>query len=201
MSASDNVKRRHIPNRECSVGRATEILGDRWSILLLREAYYGVKRFDEFQHYIGMAPNILSDRLEKLVSMGIFSKNPLPEHSRRYEYVLTEMGRDFFPTYLALKKWGDDWLAEPAGPQIVFKDRNSGRDIKYPVALSSDGRALRPEDIKILPGAGAVPFNVERFGPNRTSATEAGPAKRLAKSSSKVLVPGRKNQRDIKRKT
>lgn len=200
MSAKDKVKRR-IPNRECSVGRATEVLGDRWSILLLREAYYGVKRFDEFQYYIGMAPNILSDRLEKLVSMGVFSKIPLPEHSRRYEYVLTEMGRDFFPTYLALKKWGDDWLAEPAGPQVVFRDRNTEQDINYPVALATDGRPLRPEDIRILPGAGAVPFNVERFGPNKTSASETGPAKRSRKSSSNGSIGGRKSQRNVTGKT
>ena len=110
------------------------MVGDRWSILLLREAYYGTRRFDEFQYYLGVAPNILSTRLKKFVDLGMMTRVPLPEHSGRYEYVLTEKGRDFFPTYLALKKWGDDWLAEPEGPQVVFRDRASGRPIEYPAA-------------------------------------------------------------------
>ena len=89
---------------------------------------------------------------------------PLPEHSGRYEYVLTEKGRDFFPAYLALKKWGDDWLAEPAGPQVVFRDRASGRQIEYPPLLSAHGELLQLEDVEIVAGSGAVPFNRRRFG-------------------------------------
>ena len=126
------MKRSRSLNKECSIARAMQVVGDRWSILLLREAYYGTRRFDEFQYYLGVAPNILSTRLKKFVDLGMMTRVPLPEHSGRYEYVLTEKGRDFFPTYLALKKWGDDWLAEPEGPQVVFRDRASGRPIEYP---------------------------------------------------------------------
>ena len=89
---------------------------------------------------------------------------PLPEHAGRYEYVLTEKGRDFFPTYLALKKWGDDWLAEPAGPQVVFHDRSNGQEIQYPELLTAQGKPLSLEDIEIVAGSGAVPFNRKRFG-------------------------------------
>ena len=141
-----------------------EVVGDRWSILLLREAYYGTRRFDEFQYYLGVAPNILSARLKKFVDLGMMTRVPLPEHGGRYEYVLTKKGRDFFPTYLALKKWGDDWLAEPEGPQVVFKDRSSGRQIEYPTLLSARGKPLELEDVEIVAGSGAVPFNQKRFG-------------------------------------
>ena len=158
------MKRSRSFNKECSIARAMEVVGDRWSILLLREAYYGTRRFDEFQYYLGVAPNILSARLKKLVDLGMMTRVPLPEHSGRYEYVLTKKGRDFFPTYLALKKWGDDWLAEPAGPQVVFKDRTSGRQIEYPILLSARGKPLQLEDIEIVAGSGAVPFNQKRFG-------------------------------------
>ena len=89
---------------------------------------------------------------------------PLPEHGGRYEYVLTEKGRGFFPAYLALKKWGDDWLAEPAGPQVVFRDRESGRPIEYPDLLTPRGAPLRLEDVEVVPGGGAVAFNRKRFG-------------------------------------
>jgi DNA-binding HxlR family transcriptional regulator len=153
-----------VANKECSVARAMDAIGDRWSILLLREAYYGVKRFDEFEYYVGLASNILSARLKKLVDAGIMMRVPLPEHAGRYEYVLTERGRDFFPAYLALKKWGDDWLAEPAGPQVVFNDRTTGRQIKSPELQNADGKPLSLEDIEVVAGAGAVPFNQKRFG-------------------------------------
>jgi DNA-binding HxlR family transcriptional regulator len=158
------LKRSRLANKECSMARAMEVVGDRWSILILREAYYGVKRFDEFEYYVGIAPNILSTRLKKLVDAGVMTRVPLPEHSGRYEYILTEKGRDFFPAYLALKKWGDDWLAEPEGPQVVFRDRSNGRPIASPALVSARGKPLELEDIEIVAGSGAVPFNRKRFG-------------------------------------
>ena len=172
-----DAKRSRIANKECSMARAMEVVGDRWSILILREAYYGVKRFDEFEYYVGVAPNILSSRLKKFVDSGVMTRIPLPEHSGRYEYVLTEKGRDFFPAYLALKKWGDDWLAEPEGPQVVFRDRAAGREIKYPKLLTASGKPLRLEDVEVVAGAGAVAFNRKRFG-----GADAGPARAGAKS-------------------
>jgi DNA-binding HxlR family transcriptional regulator len=91
MSAKQS---RHM-NKVCSMARAMDMIGDRWTILILREAYYGVTRFDEFEHYVGAAPNILSTRLKKLVEAGIMVRSPLPEHAGRFEYVLTKKGRDF----------------------------------------------------------------------------------------------------------
>jgi DNA-binding HxlR family transcriptional regulator len=158
------VRRSRSLNKECSIARAMEVVGDRWSILLLREAYYGTRRFDEFQYYLGVATNILSARLKKFVDLGIMTKAPLPEHGGRHEYVLTKKGRDFFPTYLMLKKWGDDWLAEPEGPQVVFRDRASGRQIEYSPLNNPRGGPLELEDLEIVPGSGAVPFNRKRFG-------------------------------------
>jgi DNA-binding HxlR family transcriptional regulator len=158
------AKRGRLANKECSMARAMEVVGDRWSILILREAYYGVKRFDEFEYYVGIAPNILSSRLKKFVDAGMMKRVRLAEHAGRYEYILTEKGRDFFPAYLALKKWGDDWLAEPAGPQVVFRDRAVGREIEYPGLKNAKGRPLRLEDVEVVAGSGAVPFNRRRFG-------------------------------------
>jgi DNA-binding HxlR family transcriptional regulator len=157
------VKQSRLANKECSMARAMEVVGDRWTILILREAYYGVTRFDEFEYYVGVAPNILSSRLKKLVDAGMMRRVPLPEHSGRFDYVLTDKGRDFFPAYLALKKWGDDWLAEPEGPQVVFRERKAGRAIIYPKLLNANGKPLRLEDVEVIPGAGAVPFNRKRF--------------------------------------
>src|SRR5262249_33819315 len=88
----------------------------------------------------------------------------LAEHAGRYEYVLTEKGRDFFPAYLALKRWGDDWLAEPKGPQVVFREREAGRAIKYPELRAVSGKKLRLEGGEVGAGSGAVPFTRKRFG-------------------------------------
>ena len=103
-----------------------DVVGDRWSILLLREAYYGTRRFDEFQYYLGVAPNILSTRLKKFVDLGMMTRMPLPEHGGRYEYVLTKKGRDFFPTYLALKKWGMTGLRSPKGRRSFSRIARAG---------------------------------------------------------------------------
>jgi len=171
-------------NAQCSMARAMEVVGDRWSILILREAYYGTKRFDEFEYYIGVAPNILSNRLKKFVDAGIMKRVPLPEHSQRFEYVLTAKGRDFFPAYLALKKWGDDWLAEPEGPQVVFREREARRAIEYPKLLAADGRPLRLEDVEVVAGRGAVAFNRKRFGGAQSHgkpAARSGPSRQRRK--------------------
>lgn len=172
-------------NAHCSMARVMDVVGDRWSILILREAYYGVKRFDELARYIGVAPNILSSRLKKLVDAGVMTRAPLPEHSGRYEYVLTEKGRDFFPAYLALKKWGDDWLAKPEGPQVVFRDRADQREITYPKLLTASGEPLRLEDVEVVAGSGAHPFNRKRFGGVVSESKEVGAGARASRRKRK----------------
>ena len=98
-------------------------MGERWVILLMREAFYGVTRFDGFQRALGIAPNILSARLRKLVQYGIFVRVPTSAHRGRYDYRLTDKGRDFFPAYVALKCWGDRWMAGPKGPLVLFREK------------------------------------------------------------------------------
>ena len=176
-----DTKGGRLANAQCSMARAMEVVGDRWSILILREAYYGTRRFDEFAYYIGVAPNILSNRLKRFVDAGIMMREPLPEHSSRYDYVLTEKGRDFFPAYLALKKWGDDWLAEPEGPQVVFRERDARRAIEYPKLLAADGKPLRLEDVEVVAGSGAVAFNRKRFGAERAPAPQPARPRRSRK--------------------
>lgn len=158
-----------------------DAVGDRWSLLLLREAYYGTRRFDDFQHYMGVAPNILSTRLKKLVKAGILRRVPLKEHRGRFEYLLTDKGRDFFPAYLALKRWGDAWLAGPAGPQVVFRDRATGQPVQLPQLKTPQGTPLQLEHVEVIAGSGAVPFNLKRFGPRQAS-DETSSSRRPAKT-------------------
>jgi DNA-binding HxlR family transcriptional regulator len=144
----------------CPVARSMAVLGERWAILVLREAFYGTTRFDDFQRHLGIAPNILSARLRGLVAHGLLERGEGP----RAEYRLTEKGRDFFPAYLALKRWADRWMAPPEGPVVVLRERATGEEVTAPPPLGRDGRPLGPEDVRALPGPGASPALRARLG-------------------------------------
>jgi DNA-binding HxlR family transcriptional regulator len=155
------MPRTDFAQMRCPVARAMAVLGERWAILILREAYYGTTRFDAFERNLGIAPNILAARLRDLTEAGLLAKTPGP--GARHEYVLAERGRDFFPVYLALKGWADRWMAGPDGPSTLLEEAATGRPVAAPVPLSSRGQPLTPEDVRILPGPGAGPAMQARF--------------------------------------
>src|SRR5918912_2789343 len=105
----------------CSIARAMEILGERWTFLILREAFYGVRRFSDMQRNLGIARNILSTRLQTLVNAGIFERRLYHEEPERYEYRLTAAGRDLYPALVTIMRWGDTHLCEPHGPPVVLR--------------------------------------------------------------------------------
>ena len=105
----------------CSIGRAMEILGERWTMLIMREAFYGVRRFSDMQRNLGIARNILSTRLQNLVRAGILERRLYQEEPERFEYRLTQAGRDLYPAVIAIMKWGDEYLSEEAGPPVVLR--------------------------------------------------------------------------------
>ena len=146
----------------CPVARAMAVLGERWAMLVLRECFYGTRRFDEFERNLGIAPNILSARLRDLAAHGLIEKLPAP--GARHEYRLTEKGRDAFPVFLALKGWADRWMTGPEGPPVVLEERATGVPVQSPPALASTGEPLRPEDIRVLAGPGASEALRMRFG-------------------------------------
>jgi DNA-binding HxlR family transcriptional regulator len=146
----------------CPVARSMAVLGERWAMLVLREAFYGTTRFDAFEAHLGIAPNILSARLRDLIAHGLLEKTPGP--GARHEYRLTEKGRDFFPAYLALKAWADRWMTGPEGPLVVLEEAATGQPVVAPPVLSAAGTPLRPEEVRVLPGPGAGPATQARFG-------------------------------------
>src|SRR5918992_420193 len=103
---------------ECSIARTLDVIGDRWSLLILRDGFYGVRRFEDFQRDLGVARNILTDRLSKLVDRGVFERKQYAERPPRYEYRLTPKGRDLLPVLLTMMRWGDDWEGESAEPPV-----------------------------------------------------------------------------------
>ncbi len=102
----------------CSVARALSVVGDRWSLLVLRDAFLGIRRFDDFQRDLGTTRHRLADRLKKLVAHGILERVRYQQRPPRFEYRLTEKGRDLYPVIVSLTRWGDRWMAGKAGPPI-----------------------------------------------------------------------------------
>jgi DNA-binding HxlR family transcriptional regulator len=138
----------------CSVARTMDLLGDGWTPLILREAFYGLKRFDEFQSGLGIARNTLAERLRRLVGEGLLEKQLYQTEPRRYEYVLTEKGSDFFGVLAAMSGWGDRWLAGNEGPPVMFHHDPCGHDGGAEVVCAGCGETLRAEDTSMWIGPG-----------------------------------------------
>jgi DNA-binding HxlR family transcriptional regulator len=149
------MRRKTFARMNCSIARALELIGEWWTMLILREAFLGTRRFHDFQQNLGIARNILSARLKKLVARGILERVAAPDGGRRLEYRLTGKGRAFFPVLMALMQWGDRWVAGADRVPVRVVDRESGVEIGEINVVSGDGRPLLPSDVMMVPGPGA----------------------------------------------
>jgi DNA-binding HxlR family transcriptional regulator len=136
---------------ECPAARALETVGEWWSILILRDAFQGMTRFDEFEQSLGIAPNILSRRLSHLTAAGMFARRRYSDRPPRYEYVLTPKGRDFFPVLVALFTWGNRHLA-PKGESIVLANRAGGRPLDPVMVDATDKHPITPANTVLVAG-------------------------------------------------
>lgn len=135
---------------DCSVARALEVVGERWALLILRDAFYGVSRFDDFQRDLGVARNILTDRLTKLVASGVLEKVPYEERPPRFEYKLTPKGRDLLPVLLTMMHWGDKWSTDGT-PPVTLTHTTCGHETHGVLACAHCGEELRRSQIRIHP--------------------------------------------------
>ncbi len=147
----------------CSLANTLNLIGEGWTILILREAFYGSRRFEDFQQHLGIARNILTTRLQKLCDNGILERVPVKEGAKRHEYKLTPMGRDLYPTLITLTQWGDRWLHQADGVPIRFLDRATGEEIADVAILSKEGRPLKEYDLALVAGPGANDETKERL--------------------------------------
>ncbi len=139
---------------QCPIARSLERVGEWWSILILRDALHGLSRFDQFQKSLGIAPNMLTRRLNALVKAGLLERRRYSERPPRYEYQLTERGRDFRPVLLALLAWGNKHFA-PEGPSVLLTDTHTGA-IAEPVLVDcATGRRITETDYVTVPGPAA----------------------------------------------
>ncbi|MGI9644351.1 MAG: winged helix-turn-helix transcriptional regulator [Ilumatobacteraceae bacterium] len=138
----------------CSIQRSLEVLGDRWTILILRDAFRGVRRYDEFRRDLDIARPVLADRLKRLVDHGVLTKQLYCEHPPRYEYRLTARGMALSPTLVALMRWGDDWLAEDGPPTVLVHDA-CGEPLDQQFVCWQCDQTFSPHDIASRPGSAA----------------------------------------------
>lgn len=141
------MRRKSLDDASCPVARSLDVIGDWWSLLLVRDALNGLRRFKEFEASLGMAKNILSTRLKALVEQGILETAPASDGSAYREYLPTEKGRKLFPVIIALSQWGTDHLFDSGEPRSRPVDALNGQPLDRMRVLASDGRELGPEDI------------------------------------------------------
>jgi DNA-binding HxlR family transcriptional regulator len=147
----------------CSVAAALEVMGERWSFLVIREAFLGSRRFDQFQANLGIARNILTARLRTLVAQGILQPRRYQEHPERFDYVLTEKGRSLYPIILALMAWGDRWASPRAGPPALLVDRETRRPVEPVLVDRRTGAPVELGGVRLVPGPGANAVTRRRF--------------------------------------
>jgi DNA-binding HxlR family transcriptional regulator len=132
---------------ECGISAALAVVGERWSFLILRGAFNGLRHFEEFQTNLGIARNILSNRLARLVEHGILRRDPDPADRRKVTYRLTDKGRDLLPVLLSLRQWGERWISgQPSNPVLV--DRYTRQPIAPITVQAVDGRPLSLRDME-----------------------------------------------------
>lgn len=145
---SKQQSRQHLQNDPCSVARALSEVGDCWSLLIIRQAMYGTRRYGEFQQQLGIAKNILSNRLARLVEADVLKKINIGEHGPRYEYRLTSKGQDLFPILVALRQWGDKWNRQDDGEAPVrMVDRRLGKPVQQIRVLDVENQPITVSDV------------------------------------------------------
>jgi DNA-binding HxlR family transcriptional regulator len=144
--------RRDYEGQNCSIARALEVVGERWTLLIVRDAFLGLRRFDEFQENLGIARNVLADRLNRLVEEGILERVRYSERPERYEYRLTAKGRELNIALAGLRQWGDKYLSDKP-PRLMRRKSDRKAVVAALVARGAD--VLRAEDVETVPGPGA----------------------------------------------
>jgi DNA-binding HxlR family transcriptional regulator len=136
-----------IDKQVCSVARSLSVVGERWTMLIIRDAFLGTRRFDQFQSNLGITRHRLSERLGKLVEHGVLVKVPYQERPLRHEYRLTRKGLGLYPVLMSLARWGDEWMDKGEGAPLEYVHRSCGKVTRPVLACSECGEPLRPEEV------------------------------------------------------
>jgi DNA-binding HxlR family transcriptional regulator len=149
------VERKSFEKMRCSVAQCLEVIGEWWSMLIVRDAFLGIRRFDDFQSRLGIARNVLAQRLAKLVDAGILDKRAYQDNPPRYDYVLTDKGRDLWPVLTAMRQWGDRHAA-PHGAPVRVVHASCGHASNFVLSCEACGERVSARDVKVERGPGAA---------------------------------------------
>ena len=158
LAEVSEVLQRTYDNQVCSIARALEVVGERWSLLIVRDALLGLRRFEQFQDSLGIARNVLANRLSRLVAAGVFERVAYQQRPERFDYRLTSMGRELFVPVLALMQWGDEHLAGSAGPPRLAQHAVCGGDLRTGLICQQCQLPVPAEQTQVVPGPGQRPY-------------------------------------------
>lgn len=144
-----------LDREACSVARTVSVIGDRWTLLILRDCFRRVRRFDAFEADLGITRHVLADRLRKLVELGVLQKTPYQDRPRRYEYRLTPKGLDLHPVLMALVHWGDVHMTDRRGRPLLYEHQACGKVFDPVTVCSECGEPVTAKDVHVHPGPGA----------------------------------------------
>ncbi len=156
------MQRKSFEKMTCPIARSLERVGEWWSMLIMRDALHGLTRFDEFHNSLGIAPSMLTRRLNSLVDAGLLERRRYSEQPPRYEYLPTARGRDLRPVVIALLAWGNKHFA-PEGPSVVLVNRNTGATVEPILADPSTGRPVDEANYTLAAGPAAGPRTRQRY--------------------------------------
>ena len=171
-----------LDEEPCSLARTVAVIGDRWTLLILRECFLRVRRFEAFQSSLQITRHLLSERLKKLVAFGILRRVPYQEAPKRYEYILTQRGLDLYPIIMAMVHWGDSHMADERGRPLLHEHKTCGKLFDPVMVCSECGEVLRAREVHVHagPGQGQAASGVQGFN----DLVVARSASRSAKSES-----------------
>ena len=151
------MRRASFADMNCSIAQALEVIGEWWTLLILRDSFLGIRRFDDFVERLGIARNVLTNRLETLIDAGVLERHAYDEARERYDYVLTDKGRALWPVMTAIRQWGDEWILGSGHEPVLLEHRSCGHNTTAQMTCDVCGEALDARSVRAVPGPGATP--------------------------------------------
>ncbi len=155
LTYGGDMRKVSFADMHCSVAQALEIVGEWWTLLILRDAFLGVRRFDDFVDRLGISRNVLTNRLDRLVDANVLERHAYDEARHRYDYLLTDKGRALWPVLTALRQWGDDWIYGEGNEPLLIEHRTCGNHATAVMTCDQCAEPLDARSVRVVTGAGA----------------------------------------------
>jgi DNA-binding HxlR family transcriptional regulator len=149
------MRKTSFADMNCSIAQSLEIIGEWWTLLILRDSFFGIRRFDDFVERLGISRNVLANRLDTLVDAGILERHTYDEARSRYDYLLTDKGRALWPVLVTLRQWGDEWITGPGNEPLLLEHRDHGHTTTALLTCDVCGEPLNVRSVRAVSGPGA----------------------------------------------